>query len=636
VALRIQTFSGASGGNVAYKAIAHPLTAARTSELLGRLATSGPVAVYDPLDLAEGFGQLHDVSRLELAAVLGQDLGMLGRTVLDRRVEPVTELPKHPDVRCVLVVAFEADRLIEHIGHLLPSGSEAISLDAVRLPPDLLTNPRRYLDPLNYATNFAFFRDAAGLHTRLVTFNYWAAYGAAHTSLWVCLFDDAGEALARWREELPPAPASLVIDSQDIRRRFGLPEFTGQLFLHVVGAAGHDVVKYALDVYGDSGSVLSSTHDANAWPADLYAGLPAPRRGERVVLWIQNSHPRPIPPGEVGLAVMGTTDVRWLEREVPAFGTYGLSVRDLLPDTEWPQQVEIHAGRHMVRPRYEVIPTNGRPHIAHVNVERTDLSVDQELADLAGLLGKGFILPAPVLPRDRWRTVLLPTPMATDQDELPIAALVYDASGREVARHRFGRLPRSHRVALDVDAVLDGAEGDLDGGFGHVELIYDFADGGRADGWLHALFRYEDRRSGHAAETSFGSHVFNTVLTYGNEPQSYHGRPPGLSTRLFLRLGPAPWDTMCHLIYPMSTPWHPHSQTDLILHDQAGQEVTRRRVTIPGGGSLFWRFREMFAAAAREAEGGYVVVRDPTCRLFGYQGLLGGDTAFSLDHMFGS
>ena len=44
---------------------------------------------------------------------------------------------------------------------------------------------------------------------------------------------------------------------------------------------------------------LSATHDANAWPADRYAGLPAPAPGEQVVLWIQNSHPVPIPAGAI-------------------------------------------------------------------------------------------------------------------------------------------------------------------------------------------------------------------------------------------------------------------------------------------------------------------------------------------------
>ena len=61
--------------------------------------------------------------------------------------------------------------------------------------------------------------------------------------------------------------------------------------MHVVGAAGHDVVKYALDTYGDADDVLSCTHDANSWPADRYAGLPAPAGDEEVVLWVQNSHP---------------------------------------------------------------------------------------------------------------------------------------------------------------------------------------------------------------------------------------------------------------------------------------------------------------------------------------------------------
>ena len=156
-----------------------------------------------------------------------------------------------------------------------------------------------------------------------------------------------------------------------------------------------------------------------------------------------------------------------------------------------------------------------------------------------------------------------------------------------------------------------------------MELVYDFAEGGEADGWLHGIFRYRDRKSGHAAETSFGAHMFNSVLTYKGEPQSYSGRPPGLSTRLFLRLGPDPLDTFCHLIYPASTPWHAHSATELILHDGAGAEIERKQVRIPCGGSLHWRASEQFTPAgrARAGQNGYAVVRDTTCRLFGYHGL---------------
>ena len=36
-----------------------------------------------------------------------------------------------------------------------------------------------------------------------------------------------------------------------------------------------------------------------------YAGLPAPAPGEQVVLWLQNSHPVPIPPAAIGFNPMG-------------------------------------------------------------------------------------------------------------------------------------------------------------------------------------------------------------------------------------------------------------------------------------------------------------------------------------------
>jgi hypothetical protein len=310
-----------------------------------------------------------------------------------------------------------------------------------------------------------------------------------------------------------------------------------------------------------------------------------------------------------------------------------LDVATLLPQARWPQQIEIAAGKYMVRPRYEV-SARGRRRIAHVNVERTDLKPDPTLPELGALLGKGYLLPAPILPSERWRSIALPTPMARSQEELPIALVVYDSSGREMARHRFGRLQRRDSVALDLDEVLPRG---LPKDGGHMELVYDFAGGGEGDGWLHALFRYQDRESGHAAETSFGAHVFNTVLTYKGEPQSYGGRAPGLSTRLFLRLGPEPCDTMCHLIYPASTPWHTRSKTDLILHDHTGAEIARERVQIACSGSRFWRYREIFDSATREraGENAYIVIRDLSCRLFGYHGVLDGDGAFSFDHMFG-
>jgi hypothetical protein len=143
--------------------------------------------------------------------------------------------------------------------------------------------------------------------------------------------------------------------------------------------------------------------------------------------------------------------------------------------------------------------------------------------------------------------------------------------------------------------------------------------------------RDERRDTGHAAETSFGAHIFNTAITWRGEPQSYAGRPPGLSTRLFLRLGQEQHDTFCHLIYPVSSTWNESSETELILHDSDGRELARERVRIPRSGSVFLQVSDVFPGKS----GAYAVIRDTTCRLFGYHGLIDREGRFSLDHMFG-
>ncbi len=639
----------------------HPAAAPKVRDLLTRLAGRGSVAVYDPTGFATAFAEIYPLADLDIAHVYVQDLAALGQQILGRATQPVTDLAA-AEVPSLLVVAFDADKIVRDIAHLVPPGTEIATLDEVRLDENRLTNPRRYLDPLNFATNFAWFRDAPDsrgghLHTRVATANYWHRYGAHDVTLWLTLLDETGAPVAEWEQALPDSPAGVTIDSVAIRQRFGLGDFTGQLLIHAVGVAGHDIVKYALDTFGDDARDLSCTHDANAWPADFYAGLPAPQADERVVLWIQNSHPCPIPADTVGLNVMGDDKgAVFLNAEIPPFATHALNVAQLLPETQWPQQLEVRAGKHFVRPRYEIERTTddggSQRRMAHANVERTDLEPDPQIAEIGNLMGKGFLLPAPVLPPERYRSILLPTPMATTQQTLPVAALVYDAQGREVARHDFGELVRTDSVAIDAEQIGGGA---LNGDAGHMELVYDFPAATRGvDGWLHALFRYEDRVTGHAAESSFGAHIFNTVLTWKGEPQSYTGNPPGLSTRLFLRTAPSMAvpgaatkgdgdDTFCHLIYPASTPWHGASQTNLTLHAGDGSEVATRTVNIACGGSLYWRLSDMFDKAERQraAEpgpvgGGYVLIRDTTCRLFGYHGLIAADgAAFSLDHMFG-
>lgn len=288
--LAIETFSNVKGGNSFYKAICHPAGAAAIQELIAEITAAGPVALYDPLGFASSLDAIHPLRQLSVTEVFVQDLSDLGNTILDKIAQPVTDLPTSK-AKTVFVVAFDAERLMMNIRHLLPVGAILRSLDDARLPDCYLTRPRHYLDPLNFATNYAFFRDEDGHHTRLTTANYWSGYGAKNVSFWCQLFNSDGRVLAEWQEAVTDGPVSIVIDSQDVRRRFNLAPFTGQLFIHVLNPSGHDVVKYALDTYGDEPTVLSCTHDANAWPSELYAGLPAPRKDERVVLWVQNSHP---------------------------------------------------------------------------------------------------------------------------------------------------------------------------------------------------------------------------------------------------------------------------------------------------------------------------------------------------------
>ena len=623
--LDIKTFDARAGGNVLYKALSHPLAAEKLQALAGRLRDAGEVGIYDPDNVAAALFALHPAmpAPTELYVHDVEQVGVVRDGIAAR---PLTDLPRS-GARTLLIAAFDAARTVARVRPLLAPGMDVVSLDEARLPAALTTVPGRVLDKLNYATNFVFFRDEPGLHTRLVTANYWSGYGSTGVRFWLRLYGSDGRVLAEWEEG--SAAGGIVIDSQEVRGRFGLRDFAGQLFLHAVGIAGHDVVKYALDTYADEdGRSLSCTHDANAWPSERYAGLPAPRPDERVVLWLQNSHAAAIPAGAVALDRMGAEAPVPFPHEVAPYASVAIDVAELLPDVRWPAQVELRAGRHVVRPRYEVV-RGGRTRIAHMNVERADLRPDPGIKALSNLLGRGFLLPFPILPRAEYRSVALPTPMAEHQTNLPLRIDVFGVDGRLAGQRFLGCLPRDHDVSVDLD--------EFDVPLGHAELVYDFRDGGDADGWMHTLARYEHRKSGHAAETSFGAHIYNTAMTYRDEPQSYSGPPPGLTTRLFLKLGFGRRRSFAHLIYPASAAWHPHSTTFLELYGSDGERIAAVPISIACSGSALVFPDEAFGPAllAQAGPRGYVLVRDATCRLFGYHGLTDGQGAFSLDHMFG-
>ncbi|MBB2203020.1 hypothetical protein [Gluconacetobacter tumulisoli] len=625
--LDIRTYDAQAGGNVLYKALAHPLAAEALSSLAAELRAQGPVAVYDPdgmFAMVRALGP--DFGRVEGLYV--HDVALVGQPTPCGPARALTDLAAAP-AAVVLAASFDGARIHDRIAHLLPPGARFLSLDSLRLADGMLTVRDRYLDRLNFATNHAFFRDQDRLSTRLVSANYWSRYGARGVRLWLRLFDADGRVLATWEEDVADDGGSIVIDSRAVRARFGLPAFTGQLFIHAIGVAGHDVVKYALDTYGTDGNdSLSVTHDANAWPSDRYANLPAPDAEEDVVLWVQNSHAVPIPAGAMSLNRMGEDRHVPIMCEIGPYQTAAIRVADCLPDLAWPAQIEFRSGRHVVRPRYEVISAR-RTRIAHLNVERADLRPDPGIANLPDSLGRGYLLPFPILDPARFRTIVQPVPMAESQVTLPLRLDCFDGAGRPTGQKFLGRLRRDHDLALDL-AELGVPEG-------HAELVYDFRDGGEADGWLHALVRFQARDSGHAAETSFGAHIFNTVMTYRGEPQSYSGPPPGLTTRLFLKGGNGLGNAFCCLIYPASAAWRPQSRTVLTLHDRAGRSIAESRLDIACSGSgMVWPHRLFGATAVEQAGiGGYVMIRDTTCRLFGYHGVMRDAGGFSLDHMFG-
>ncbi|GBQ72524.1 hypothetical protein AA103196_3086 [Ameyamaea chiangmaiensis NBRC 103196] len=627
--LDIRTYDAAHGGNALYKALAHPLAAEGLAALAGRLSASGPFAVYDP----EGFARMLFALHPELvpdAGVFVHDIDRVGEVIAGAApARALTELPQ-ADAATVLIASFDDGRMLPRVRPLLPNGAALETLTAARIPDAMLSVPRAYLDRLNFATNYAFFRDADGLSTRLVTANYWANYDAPAVQLWLRLFDEAGAVLCTWEQSVPTGPAGIVIDSAQVRARFGLGAFTGQLFVHAIGVRGHDVVKYALETYGNDGNPsLSVTHDANAWPSDRYANLPAPAPGEHVVLWLQNSHARPIVPGDLALNRMGTDEQVPVPVGIGPYATLALDVGALVPDLAWPAQIEVRTGRHVVRPRYE-ITADRRTRIAHLNVERNDLRPEPAIRALPeAAFGRGFLLPFPILDPKRYRSIVLPAPMSEALETLPVRIDCFDADGRPTASRFLGCLPRNHAEAPDMADWVDEA--------GHGELVYDFRDGGDADGWLHTLVRYHDRHSGHAAESSFGAHIFNTLMTWRSEPQSYSGPAPGLTTRLFLKLGRPDADSFAWLIYPVSRNWHAFSDTGLTLHDGSGAEIAQATLKIPASGSRMVRPGTLFghAALARAGEDGYVLIRDLTCRLFGYHGVMDDGGRFSLDHMFG-
>ncbi|PHI97229.1 hypothetical protein BG621_00015 [Parasaccharibacter apium] len=627
--LDIKTF-GPQGGNVLYKALSHPLIV-EEMKTLEAVLKGKRVAFYDPDEYAPTLCGLYPA--IQPALILTHDSEQVGQVDGLGGQKCAVVHAANCDVDAILALSFEDAKMRSRLGAFI-GAIPLYTLGVARLPDMFFPYKRPYLDKCNFATNFAFFRETEHFSTRLVTANYWSNYGAESLRYWFRLYDEQGLILAEWHHDVENPAAGVVIDSQEVRERFNLPHFTGQLFIHVIGAKGHDVVKYALDSFGRKGDPsLSVTHDANAWPSMRFATLPAPDDDEAVYLWLQNSHGTTIPAGAITLNPMGEDEHYPIAQPIGPYETVALDVGALLPKWRWPAQLELRSGQHLVRPRYEIVQ-RGRTRIAHMNVERANLQPDPALRTMSPLLGRGFVLPFPIPNPALYESFVQPNPMSEALTHMPLRLDVFDEAGQECGQHFLGNLPRNYQGAIALHELLQKP--------GHAELVYDFRDGGEADGWPHALMRYRHRKTDHAAETSFGGHIFNTMMTWRNEPQSYAGPPPGLTTRLFLKLGQILDGTVlrsfCYLIYPTSLrEGRAPSQTRLHLHAADGAELAQADITIQPFGSYLLQPHKLFDASLLDqaGEGGYVLIRDLTCRLFGYHGLENGAGGFSLDHMFG-
>ena len=105
--LDIKTFDARQGGNVLYKAFAHPLAA----EAIARLAAGlrGALAVYDPDGVADALFALHPEMPAP-AEVYVHDTERLGVLHAGRRALPLTDL-LHSAADTLLVASFDSARL---------------------------------------------------------------------------------------------------------------------------------------------------------------------------------------------------------------------------------------------------------------------------------------------------------------------------------------------------------------------------------------------------------------------------------------------------------------------------------------------------------------------------------------------
>ena len=357
---------------------------------------------------------------------------------------------------------------------------------------------------------------------------------------------------------------------------FDLPEFTGQLFVHAIGVAGHDIVKYALETYGDDNPpILSATHDADSWPSDLYAGLPAPRRWRRGhPLGAEQPSDHDHARRNRALGNMGRDGIARLNEEIAPFATRALRVSEpfVLPDLPL-ASTDRNPRRKALRAAALRNYREGWP-LAHRAPEcRAERSEERSPAFAPGAICSVKSTSPGSDPAGSTATPqqALPTPMSTAQTHLPLKALVFRADGAAARDTQIRQSPRDHARYAGRFAV-----GEFPARLRPSRTRLRFRCG-RCGGRMAArALRSRDLASGHQAETSFGSHIFNIALTYRASRNPIPGRRP-----VFRRVSSCAWRRSRTLLPPRLSligRWHPHSTTSLTLRDTQGKEIARNEI----------------------------------------------------------
>ncbi len=110
--LPIDTFLNSKGGNVLYKALAHPLAAEKAAALVRALEKSGPVAVYDPDQAIESLEVFYGLGDVRLAGYFVQKAEAIGKPFRGHAAQPVIRL-KDATFATLFVASFEPERHLQ-------------------------------------------------------------------------------------------------------------------------------------------------------------------------------------------------------------------------------------------------------------------------------------------------------------------------------------------------------------------------------------------------------------------------------------------------------------------------------------------------------------------------------------------